>query len=63
MTASLYLLLTISMLFVVGIGVALWWAIFSGQFDDTEKAANAILFGDRDDAGAQDTPRTDRDRT
>ncbi len=47
---ALFLLLPISLLFVVGIGAAFWWAIFSGQFDDTQDAARAIL---RDDDGPQ----------
>lgn len=42
----LFLLLPITLLFVVGIGVALWWAIFAGQFDDTQDAATAILDDD-----------------
>ncbi len=46
MIDALLLLLPVSLLFVVGIGVALWWAIFSGQFDDTQEAAESIL---RDD--------------
>lgn len=40
---SLFLLLPISLLLVLIIGVALWWAIFSGQFDDTQEAAKSIL--------------------
>ncbi|HUH40917.1 MAG TPA: cbb3-type cytochrome oxidase assembly protein CcoS [Castellaniella sp.] len=43
---ALFLLLPVSLLFVVGIGVAFWWAIFSGQFDDTQDAAQAILQDD-----------------
>lgn len=42
----LLLLLPISLLFVLLIGVAFWWAIFAGQFDDAENAANAILSDD-----------------
>jgi cbb3-type cytochrome oxidase maturation protein len=40
---SLFLLLPISLLLVVLIGVAFWWAIFSGQFDNTQQAAESIL--------------------
>ncbi|NLY63660.1 MAG: cbb3-type cytochrome oxidase assembly protein CcoS [Alcaligenaceae bacterium] len=40
---SLFLLLSISFLFVVGIGIALFWAVFSGQFDDTEENGQSIL--------------------
>lgn len=46
MTASLYLLLPISVLFVIAIGAAFWWAIFAGQFDDTERAATSVLLDD-----------------
>ena len=40
---TLYLLLPLSLVFVLVIGVAFWWAIFSGQFDDTNQAAESIL--------------------
>ena len=46
MTASLYLLLPISVLFVIAIGAVFWWAIFAGQFDDTERAALSVLLDD-----------------
>lgn len=49
---SLYLLLPISLVFVLGIGVAFWWAIFAGQFDDADAAAKSILDDD-------DRPRVD----
>jgi len=40
---ALNILLLLSFLFVLAIGVALWWAIFSGQFDDVEHLGAAIL--------------------
>lgn len=46
MIESLYLLLPLSVLFAVGIGVAFWWAIFSGQFDDIQRAGDAVLADD-----------------
>lgn len=46
----LYLLLPVSLLFVLAIGMAFWWAIFAGQFDDTDTAAESILHDN-------DTPR------
>ena len=54
----LYLLLPLSLLFVLAIGVSLWWAVFNGQYDDTDSAGTAIL---RDDdsgraAGARPPP-------
>ncbi|CAM5345619.1 cbb3-type cytochrome oxidase assembly protein CcoS [Eoetvoesiella caeni] len=42
----LYLLLPVSLVFVIGIGVAFWWAIFAGQFDDADAAARSILEDD-----------------
>lgn len=46
MLESLFLLLPISLLFVLLIGGALWWAIFSGQFDDLNSAGKSILLDD-----------------
>ncbi|MGB3289260.1 MAG: cbb3-type cytochrome oxidase assembly protein CcoS [Burkholderiaceae bacterium] len=46
MEASLFLLLPISLLAVIAIGAAFWWAIFAGQFDDANEAAQAILQDD-----------------
>ncbi|MBC2768399.1 cbb3-type cytochrome oxidase assembly protein CcoS [Pusillimonas minor] len=43
---ALYLLLPISLVLVVVIGIAFWWAIFSGQFDDADEAARSILDDD-----------------
>ena len=43
---ALYLLLPISLILVVVIGVAFWWAIFAGQFDDTDAAARSSLEDD-----------------
>lgn len=43
---SLYLLLPISLLLVLAIGAAFWWAIFAGQFEDTNDAARSILLDD-----------------
>lgn len=39
----LYLLLPISLLFVLAIGIFLWWAIFTGQYDDADQQAMSIL--------------------
>lgn len=60
MTSSLYLLLAISVLFVVGIGAAFWWAIFAGQFDDTQAAAESVL---RDDDNTQSCGTVGSDNT
>lgn len=60
MTASLYLLLPLSVVFVILIGAAFWWAIFSGQFDDIQSAAESVLQDDDSapaaEKGSTDTP-------
>lgn len=50
----LYLLLPVSLLFVLMIAAVLWWAVFSGQYDDPEQNGHAILEDD-------DTPKPDSD--
>ncbi|WP_397475700.1 cbb3-type cytochrome oxidase assembly protein CcoS [Pusillimonas sp.] len=42
----MYLLIAISVVFVVAIGAAFWWAIFAGQFDNSEAAGKSILHDD-----------------
>jgi len=59
MMESLYLLLPLSVVFVLGIGVAFWWAIFSGQFDDVQRAADAVLADDDSTDTAADNASTD----
>lgn len=54
MMESLYLLLPLSVLFVLIIGAAFWWAIFAGQFDDMQSAANAVLADDDSSQSEQD---------
>jgi cbb3-type cytochrome oxidase maturation protein len=39
----LYFLLPLSLAFVALIGGILWWAVFSGQYDDPDDAAHSIL--------------------
>ena len=46
MDASLMVLIPISVLVVALILVVLWWAARSGQFDDLEGPAHAILMDD-----------------
>ena len=43
---TLYLLLPLSLVFVLVIGVAFWWAVSSGQFEDSDEAARSILLDD-----------------
>lgn len=49
---AMYLLVAISLVFVVAIGVAFWWAIFAGQFDNSDSEGRSIL-GDDDTAGSR----------
>ncbi|HRL21015.1 cbb3-type cytochrome oxidase assembly protein CcoS [Alcaligenes sp. SDU_A2] len=46
MLGSLLVLIPISVALVILIGVAFWWAIFAGQFEDTQTAADSILLDD-----------------
>ncbi|GAA5085890.1 cbb3-type cytochrome oxidase assembly protein CcoS [Paenalcaligenes hermetiae] len=46
MLDSMFLLIPLSLLFVLFIAVALWWAVFSGQFEDANKAGESILQDD-----------------
>lgn len=42
----LYLLIPISVVLVFAIGVAFWWSVRSGQFDDMEGPAYRVLMDD-----------------
>ncbi|MEW5893621.1 MAG: cbb3-type cytochrome oxidase assembly protein CcoS [Pseudomonadota bacterium] len=44
----LYLLIPLSLVFVVVIAVGLLWAVKSGQFEDMEGPAHRILMDDDD---------------
>ncbi len=43
---SLYLLIPLSVVLVFLIGIAFWWSVRSGQFDDMEGPAYRILMDD-----------------
>ncbi len=43
---TLYLLLPLSLVFVLVIGWAFWWAVTSGQFEGSDEAATSILEDD-----------------
>ena len=45
---SLYLLIPLSIVLVFVIGVIVWWATRSGQFDDLEGPGHRILLDDDD---------------
>jgi cbb3-type cytochrome oxidase maturation protein len=40
---SLYLLIPLSLLLVLGIGALLAWSVLSGQFDDLDREGRRIL--------------------
>ena len=46
MTETLYLLFPISVVLVFLIGIAFWWSLRNGQFDDLEGPAYRILMDD-----------------
>jgi cbb3-type cytochrome oxidase maturation protein len=43
---TLYLLIPVSVVLVFLIGIAFWWSLRSGQFDDLEGPAYRILMDD-----------------
>ena len=43
---SLYLLIPLSIVLAFAIGVAFWWFVHTGQFDDLEGPAYRILMDD-----------------
>ena len=54
----LYLLVPISVVLVFLIGIAFWWSLRSGQYDDLDGAAERILFDeDRPLKGDGQKPR------
>lgn len=47
----LYLLIPLSVMLVIPVGVAFWWALRGGQFDDFDGPAQRILMdGDEADS-------------
>ena len=57
MFGSLLVLIPNSVMLVILIGVAFWWAIFAGQFEDAHTAADSIL---QDDDTTARPPRRGR---
>jgi len=55
----LYLLIPVSLLFVVVIAWVFLWAVRSGQFDDMEGPAHQILMDDDGPASEQPTEAAD----
>ncbi|WP_077315893.1 cbb3-type cytochrome oxidase assembly protein CcoS [Basilea psittacipulmonis] len=46
MDLTFFLLLLVSFLFICACGGILFWAIFSGQYDNSEKNANSVFLDD-----------------
>jgi cbb3-type cytochrome oxidase maturation protein len=44
----LFLLIPLSVVLAIAIGVAFWWAVRSGQFEDLEGPAHRVLLDDDD---------------
>ena len=42
----IYLLIPLSVIFIIIAIAAFWWAVSNGQYDDLEKPAHDILFDD-----------------
>lgn len=60
---TLYLLIPVSVVLVFLIGIAFWWSLRSGQFDDMEGPAYRILMDDDHPLSGQPaeaTPETER---
>lgn len=45
---SLYLLIPLSLLIVLGIGAVLVWSVMSGQFEDVEREGSRVLRDDEE---------------
>ncbi len=58
----LFLLIPISILFVVLIAVILNWAVRSGQYEDLEKPRHDILLDDDDRPPPSDPGKSDRNQ-
>ena len=55
---TLYLLIPVSVVLVFLIGIAFWWSLRSGQFDDMEGPAYRILMDDDHPLSVQQTDAT-----
>jgi len=53
----LYLLIPLSLVAVLGIGVAIWWAVGAGQFDSLESEGRRILAPDPEPVAEPEEPQ------
>jgi len=56
----LYLLLPLSLAGVALVGGMLWWAVFSGQYDDPDAASYSILLDDDRPKSVAETSNQDQ---
>lgn len=56
---AMFLLIVISVVFVLAMGAAFWWAIFAGQFDDSDANASSILHDTEADPGLEPSIRAE----
>lgn len=57
----LYLLIPLSLILVLLIGIAIWWSVDSGQFDNLESEGMRI-FDAESPADPASAPHSDQDR-
>jgi cbb3-type cytochrome oxidase maturation protein len=55
----LYLLLPLSFAIIALVGGTLWWAVFSGQYDDPDAASQSILLDDDRSVSVAEQPHSD----
>lgn len=55
---TLYLLIPLSVVLVFAIGVAFWWSVRAGQFDDLEGPSYRVLMDDDRPAAKPDAADT-----
>ncbi|MCU0952754.1 MAG: cbb3-type cytochrome oxidase assembly protein CcoS [Burkholderiaceae bacterium] len=60
---SMYLLIPVSLLLVLGIGGVLAWSVLGGQFDDLDAEGRRILGEDEADASLASTQASDTSET
>jgi cbb3-type cytochrome oxidase maturation protein len=56
----LYLLLPLSLAVVALVGGMLWWAVFSGQYDDPDAASYSIFLDDDRPESVAETSNQDQ---
>lgn len=60
---SLYLLIPLGFVLILGAAIILIWAVRSGQYEDLEREASRILFEDAGTRGQENTQTGSRQET